>query len=146
MENAMSLRLPYDKLSPEAYKAIYLTYAKGMNGTVDKMLGELINLRVSQINQCAYCMERHARALREGGQSNARVDTVVGWYLSPHFTDPERAALAWAEAVSHASDSRVPDQAFQELKKHFSDAQISDLTFIASTMNALNRLTISMRL
>lgn len=142
----MSLRLPYDTLSPEAYKAIYLTYAKGMHGSVDKMLGELINLRVSQINQCAYCMERHAHALREGGQTNEKIDTVVGWELSPHFTEAERAALAWAEAVTRISDDHTPDEVFEELKKHFSDAQISDLTFIAATMNALNRLSASMRL
>jgi uncharacterized peroxidase-related enzyme len=141
----MDMRLPYDKLSPDAYKGIYATYAQIGKGSLGKSLFELINLRVSQINGCAYCMERHAIALRAEGETDQRIDTLVGWHLSPHFTDRERAALAWADAVTEITEGQAPDALFITLKQHFSDVEISDLTFAIATMNALNRLAISMR-
>ena len=141
----MELRLPYDKLSPDAFKGIYTTYAQISNGSLSKLLFELINLRVSQINGCAYCMERHAIALRTAGETDPRIDTVAGWRISPHFTDSERAALAWADAVTEITEGHAPDELFLALKEHFTDIQISDLTFAIAVMNALNRLAISMR-
>lgn len=141
----MELRLAYDKLSPEAYKGLYTTYAQISNSSLGKALFELINMRVSQINGCAYCMERHAQALRSAQETDERIDTLAGWYLSPHFTDRERAALAWADALTNITASHAPDELFLTLKQHFSDVEISDLTFAISLMNALNRLAISMR-
>jgi uncharacterized peroxidase-related enzyme len=141
----MELRLPYDKLSPEAHKGLYSTYAQVSNGSLGKALFELINMRVSQINGCAYCMERHAKALRSEKETEERIDTLAGWRLSPHFTDRERAALAWADAVTTIPENHAPDELFRTLKQHFSDVEISDLTFAISIMNALNRLAISMR-
>lgn len=141
----MELRLPYDKLSPEAYKELYSTYAKVSNSSLGKALFELINMRVSQINGCAYCMERHAQALRAEKETAERIDTLAGWRLSPHFTDRERAALAWADEVTAITENHAPDELFVALKQHFSDVEISDLTFAISIMNALNRLAISMR-
>ncbi|NYF80660.1 carboxymuconolactone decarboxylase family protein [Granulicella arctica] len=141
----MDLRLAYDKLSPDAYKGLYATYAQVSNGSLGKALFELINMRVSQINGCAYCMERHAIALRAEGESDQRIDTLAGWRISPHFTSRERTALAWADAVTEITDGQAPDALFLALKEHFSDVEISDLTFAIAVMNALNRLAISMR-
>jgi uncharacterized peroxidase-related enzyme len=141
----MELRLSYDELSPEAYKGLYSTYGQVSNGSLGRALFELINMRVSQINGCAYCMERHARALRSEKETEERIDTLAGWRLSPHFTDRERAALAWADAVTTITENHTPDELFLALKQHFSDVEISDLTFAISIMNALNRLAISMR-
>lgn len=141
----MTLRLPYDQLSPEAYKRLYATYTQINDSSLGKPFVELIYLRVSQINGCAYCMERHTQALRSHGEKDHRIDTLAGWSLSPHFTDRERAALAWADAVTTITEGRAPDELFDALQKHYSDTEISDLTFAISVMNALNRLAISMR-
>lgn len=141
----MGPRLAYDKLSPDAYKGLYATYTRVGNSSLNKLLFELVNLRVSQVNGCAYCIERHAEALRTAGESDKRIDTLMGWKISPHFSDAERAALAWVDAVTKITDGHAPDDLFDELKLHFSNAEISDLTFAISIMNALNRLAISMR-
>lgn len=141
----MTLRLPYDKLSPDAYKGLYATYTQVNNSSLGKTFLEMVYLRVSQINGCAYCMERHAEALRAQGETDRRIDTLAGWAVSPHFTDRERAGLAWADAVTNITGEHAPDSVFDVLKEHYSDTEISDLTFAISVMNALNRLAISMR-
>jgi len=141
----MELRLPYDQLSPDAHKGLYATFAQINRGSLDKAFLELIYLRVSQMNGCAYCMERHAQALRSASEPDQRIDTLAGWRLSPHFTDAERAALAWTEAVTEITRGQAPDELFLALKGHFSSMEISDLSFAITVMNALNRLAISMR-
>ena len=145
IELGMELRLPYDKLSAGAYKGLYSTYAQVGNRWLGKALFELINMRVSQINGCAYCMERHAKALRSEKETEERIDTLAGWRLSPHLTDRERAALAWADAVTIITENQAPDELFLTLKQHFSDVEISDLILAISILNVLNRLATSMR-
>lgn len=140
-----NLRLPYYELSPQAMKGFLDASAAIKNGSVDKKLIELVFLRVSQINGCAYCLHMHSKALREAGETNDRLDTLAGWLLSPHFTDAERAALAWAESVTLIAASQAPDDVYLPLKKHFSDTQISDLTFAIALMNGFNRLAVSMK-
>ena len=139
------LRLPYYQLSPEAMEG-FLSVKKALDkSTLPKKLFELVFLRISQINGCSYCLHMHSKALREGGETNDRVDTLAGWRLSPYFTDPERAALAWAESVTLIAATQAPDDAFLPLKPHFTDAQISDLTFAIALMNGFNRLAVSMK-
>ncbi|MDQ7987654.1 MULTISPECIES: carboxymuconolactone decarboxylase family protein [unclassified Pseudomonas] len=140
-----TLRLPYSQLSPEAYKGLLATKQALAAGRLGLPLIELVNLRISQINGCAFCLEMHAKALRDGGTPAAKLDSLAGWRISAHFSEAERAALAWAESLTDIARTHAPDDVFEPLKAHFDDAQISDLTFAISLMNAFNRLAIGMR-
>ncbi len=140
-----TLRLPYSQLSPEAYKGLLATKKALAGSSLGLPLIELVNLRISQINGCAFCLEMHAKALRDGGTPEVKLDSLAGWRISAQFSEAERAALAWAESLTDIARTHVPDEVFEPLKAHFSDAQISDLTFAISLMNAFNRLAIGMR-
>lgn len=141
-----SLRLPYQTLSPEAYRGLVQTKKALDQSSLGKQLVELVYLRVSQINGCAFCLEMHAAALRASGISDAKLDSLAGWRVSAHFNARERLALAWTESLVNVADSHAPDEDFAALKAHFSDAEVSDLTFAIALMSAFNRLAIGMRL
>ncbi|TBU76727.1 alkylhydroperoxidase [Pseudomonas daroniae] len=140
-----TLRLPYSQLSPEAYKGLLTTKNALVASSLGLPLIELVYLRISQINGCAFCLEMHAKALRQGGIVEAKLDSLAGWRISAQFSDAERAALAWAESLTDVAQTHAPDEVFEPLKAHFDEAQISDLTFAISLMNAFNRLAIGMR-
>lgn len=140
-----SLRLPYRTLSPEAYQGFGMTKKALSKSTLGKTLIELVFLRVSQINGCAFCLDMHSKALRADDVPNSKLDTLAGWRVSPHFSDRERAALAWTESLTHIDQTQAPDADFDPLKDHFSDAEISDLTFAVALMSAFNRVAIGMR-
>ena len=138
-------RLPYATLSPEAYRGLGATKLALEKSSLGKELIELAWLRMSQINGCAFCLEMHAAALRAGGTPDARLDSLAGWRVSERFTQRERAALAWTEALAHVDRTHAPDADYEPLKLHFSDAEISDLSFAIALMSAFNRLAIGMR-
>jgi AhpD family alkylhydroperoxidase len=138
-------RLPYYTLSPEAYKGFGATKVALEKSSLGKQLIELVWLRMSQINGCAFCLEMHAKALRASGVADAKLDSLAGWKVADHFTDRERAALAWTESLTHVDRTSAPDEDFEPLKEHFSDVEISDLTFAIALMSAFNRLAIGMR-
>ena len=140
-----SLRLPYQTLSPESYQGLGLTKRALDKSSLGKPLVELVYLRVSQINGCAFCLEMHAAALRAGGMPEAKLDSLAGWRVSAHFSERERLALAWTEALVDVANTHAPDEAFLPLKSVFSDAEISDLSFAVALMSAFNRLAIGMR-
>lgn len=140
-----ALRLAYNTLSPEAYKGL-IDCKNALNKSgLGKELIELVYLRISQINGCAFCLDMHASSLRNSGVSNKKIDTLAGWQVSHHFSDPERVALAWTEAVVNIAESDTADSLFDELKRHFSDVQISDLTIATGLMSAFNRIAIALR-
>lgn len=139
------LRLPYFDLSPDALKGMRAVKNSMENSPLGRALVELIYLRVSQINGCAFCLKMHGKALRELGESNERLDALAGWRVCPLFSERESAALAWAEALTDISHSHAPDSVYQPLLAHFSDVEIADLTFAIANMNALNRVAIVMR-
>ena len=141
----MTPRLAFWELSPELMNNYTALNHQLEQSTLGKPLVELINLRVSQINGCAYCLGIHSKSLRASGESNSRIDQLGGWQVSDQYTEKERATLAWTDAVTNITTSGTPDEIFNGLKAHFSDKEISDLTFAIITMNALNRLGISMR-
>jgi AhpD family alkylhydroperoxidase len=141
----MKLRLPYFDLSPEALAGMRAVNAYLEKSIVGRELIELVYLRVSQINGCSFCLKKHAKSLRELGVSQEKIDALAGWHASAAFTAKESSALAWAESLTHISATHAPDDVFELLKPHFSEKDISDLTFAISNMNALNRLAISMR-
>ncbi|AGQ32523.1 Argininosuccinate synthase [Serratia liquefaciens] len=138
-------RLKYSELSPAPYKGMVTALMALEKGALDKATIELMFMRVSQINGCAYCLDMHGKALRESGVDNAKLDQLAGWRVSHAFSDRERAALEWADSVTLIAATGAPDSAFEALQTHFSEAEIADLTFAISIMNAFNRLAISMR-
>jgi len=140
-----TLRLPYSQLSPDIYKGLLATKKALAASSLGLPLIELVNLRISQINGCSFCLEMHAKALRDGGAPAAKLDSLAGWRISAHFSDAERAALAWAESLTDIARTHAPDEVFEPLKAHFTDVQISDLTYAVALMNAFNRLAVSMR-
>ncbi|MGI8490428.1 carboxymuconolactone decarboxylase family protein [Pectobacterium sp. S5] len=140
-----TLRLPYQTLSPEAYQGLTLTKKALDKSSLGKPLIELVYLRISQINGCAFCLEMHAAALRAGGVPDAKLDSLAGWRVSDHFSERERVALAWTESLVDVARSHAPDEDFEPLKSHFSDTEVADLSFAISLMSAFNRLAIGMR-
>ena len=138
-------RLPYFSLSPEAYNGFIATKNALAKSSLGKTLLELVWLRMSQINGCAFCLEMHAKALRAGGESDTRLDSLAGWRVSELFNPRERAALAWTESLTHVDKTHAPDEDYTPLRDHFSDAEISDLTFAIALMSGFNRLAIGMR-
>ncbi len=104
-----------------------------------------MKLRASQINRCAFCVDMHARALRQAGESDPRIDGLVAWRESPFYDARERAALAWAEAVTLLSETGAPDADFDELRRQFSEREAADLTFAIALINSWNRLAVSYR-
>ncbi|WP_370679688.1 carboxymuconolactone decarboxylase family protein [Comamonas sp. GB3 AK4-5] len=140
-----TLRLPYHSLSAEAYQGFIATKNALEHSTLGKPLVELVYLRVSQINGCAFCLEMHAKALRADGMANAKIDSLAGWRVSSLFDARERAALAWTESLVDVAQTHAPDADFAPLKTYFSDTEISDLSFAVALMSAFNRLAIGLR-
>lgn len=140
-----TLRLPYADLSPAVYQGFIQAKTALEQSTLGTPLIDLLYLRISQINGCAFCLEMHAAALKAGGEADRRLNGLAGWRVSHRYTERERAALAWAESLTDIADGHAPDEIYTPLKDHFNDAEIADLTFAAALMNAFNRLAIGMR-
>jgi AhpD family alkylhydroperoxidase len=113
--------------------------------SIETSLLHLIKLRVSQINGCAYCIDMHSKDLRAEGETEQRLYLLDAWREAPFYTERERAALSWAEAVTLVTDGHVPDQVFGEVRKQFSESELVDLTLAVTTINAWNRLSIAFR-
>ena len=141
-----ALRLPFSELSPRVYQSLLSAKNALQDSPLGNALIELVYLRISQINGCAFCLEKHSQALRKGGMAQSKLDALAGWRVSDHFTPGERAALAWAESVTDIAASHAEDEVYLPLREHFTPRQISDLTFAISLMNAFNRLAVAMRL
>jgi AhpD family alkylhydroperoxidase len=112
---------------------------------LERGLIELVKLRASQINGCAYCVDMHTKDARANGETEQRLYAVVVWKEAPFFTDRERAALAWTETVTLVSQEQVPDNVFEIARKEFSDKELIDLTMAVIAINGWNRLAISFR-
>jgi len=139
----METRASVYKLNRPAVDAI-VAVNKQLTG-IDPRLRELINLRVSQINGCVYCVDMHSNEARAAGETQQRIDCLVAWDESEMFSDAERAALHWAESLTHVSQTHAPDDAYHALTAHFSEKQIVDLTLIIACINAWNRIAIGHR-
>jgi AhpD family alkylhydroperoxidase len=141
----MEQRLDFYKANPAAIKAMVGVEERIGKSALEKSLTELVRLRASQINGCAYCVDMHTSDARKGGETERRLATVVVWRETPFFTDRERAALEWTEAVTLVSHEHVPDAVWQAVRPHFSDEELVDLTLVISAINAWNRFAISFR-
>jgi AhpD family alkylhydroperoxidase len=139
----MSARLDYHALAPNAARALgQFSYAAA--GTLDKQLKELVNLRISQVNGCAFCIDMHWADLVKQGVEPRRINAVAGWREAHRFfDDKQRAALNWAEAVNAIPQRAPSDADFQAVRQHFSDAEIAELTFSVTAIRAWNMLNAS---
>jgi len=112
---------------------------------LDQRLIELVKMRASQINGCAYCLDMHSKELRRLGESEQRIYLLNAWQESPLYTPRERAALAWTEAVTLIAQTHAPDAAYTEVRRQFDDKELIDLTILIGMINLWNRLAISLR-
>ena len=142
----MSLRIDYGAASPDLVQAMYATNKALDAGSVDQILRRLIELRVSQINGCNYCIWLHAKQAQELGEADRRIEAVIDWRNADCFSDAEQAAFAWTEAVTLIAGGEPSDDLFATMREHFDDAQIVEITATAANMNALNRMGVSFRL
>jgi AhpD family alkylhydroperoxidase len=141
----MERRLDYRAVAPEGIKCLTSLYGYLAKSGLDPSLLHLVFLRVSQINGCAYCVDLHSRDALRDGDSVRRVNNLVTWREAPFFTARERAALAWAEALTRIVETGAPDDAFAAVRAQFSDKELADLTYAIGMMNALNRVSIGFR-
>jgi AhpD family alkylhydroperoxidase len=142
----MSERLDYTKTSPGGVKAFGSVYGYIVQSGLDEVLVDLVYLRVSQINGCAYCLDMHTRDLIKKGVKLEKLALVQVWQEAGNlFSDRERAALAWAETVTRVAQTGVPDVEFEAASHIFDEKELADLTMAISLMNAYNRLAISFR-
>ncbi|WP_069864838.1 MULTISPECIES: carboxymuconolactone decarboxylase family protein [Pseudomonas] len=140
----MNARIEWAGQSPSAYKAMLgLEQALAKSG-LDNGLLELIRLRASQINGCAYCVNMHADDARKAGESEARLQTLSVWRETNFFSARERAVLAWVESLTLLPEKHAPQAQFDALREHFNDTEIVDLTLAIATINAWNRFGVGM--
>jgi AhpD family alkylhydroperoxidase len=144
-ENPM-LRFDHKKASPEGYKALRQVEAFLETCSIEKPLRELVKIRASQINGCAYCLVMHTTDARKLGESDARMHLLNAWHETDAFTPREKAALAWTDAVTNVSTSHVPDDLYDDVRKHFSSQEMGDLTYAIAAINVWNRLAIATRM
>ena len=142
----MTKRLDYNQIAPNGTKALGGVRGYVMQSGLPAELVELVYLRVSQINNCAYCLDMHTRDLLKKGQKIEKLALVQAWAEAGNlFDERERAALAWAETVTRVAETNVPEAAYQAARAVFSERELVDLTIAIGLMNTYNRLAISFR-
>jgi AhpD family alkylhydroperoxidase len=139
-------RLNYAKAAPGVYDAMDALDRYVSQCGLEQHLLLLVQLRASQINGCAYCLDMHWKDLREIGETEQRLYSLDAWRECPYYTERERAALAWTEAVTSISPSHVADPVYDAVRPHFTEKELADLTLAVAAINAWNRLSISARL
>lgn len=135
----------YDVL-PEAYKPMLALSKLVHDSSLDKKLLELIKIRASQINGCAYCLNMHTRDARKIGETEQRIYTLNAWRETPFFTDQERAALAFTEAVTGINNHHVPDEVYSEMEKYFTEQEIGYVLTAIVVINGWNRFSVATNL
>jgi AhpD family alkylhydroperoxidase len=142
----MKQRINYGKVAQGVYDAMDALDRYLQQCGLEKPLLMLVQLRASQINGCAYCLDMHWKDLRAGGEREQRLYSLDAWRECPYYTDRERAALHWTEAVTQVADGQVPDVVYDAIRSHFSETELAHLTLAIATINAWNRLSIAARL
>jgi len=142
----MQERFQYSKAYPEAYKAMLaLSQAVEKTGLTPPLI-DLVNYRVSQLNSCAFCLDMHSKDLRARGETEQRLYMISAWREAPHlYSDRERAALAWAEAVTRLEDGQVSDEVYEIARQEFSQAELVQLTLAIVVINGWNRFNVAFR-
>lgn len=142
----MDPRINLTKVATGAYRAMagLESFVKNSSNLEPSLL-ELVKMRASQINGCAYCLDMHSKDARAAGETEQRLYTLNAWRETPFFTDRERAALAWTEAITLIASSHAPDEVFEEARKEFSEEELVNLTVAIVAINGWNRLAIGLR-
>jgi AhpD family alkylhydroperoxidase len=141
----MTPRLNPYKAAPEAMKALVALENYVLGSGLDHSLIDLVKIRTSQINGCAYCIHMHTSEARTRGESEERLYLLDAWHESPLYDERERAALAWTEEVTLVSDTHVPDVVYDQARQYFSETELVNLTLCVAAINAWNRIAISFR-
>ncbi len=136
----MEQRINFQEKGPGVVKTLFHTGAYLKKSAIEEKLQELVSFRVSQINGCAYCLDMHGKDARAHGETEQRLYALSAWRETPFFTTRERAALAWAEAVTNC---HVPDDVYKRVKEQFTEEELVDLTLAVSTINTWNRFNIA---
>ena len=141
----MPQRLDYAKTSPGASRALYGLEQYLESCGLERGLLDLVRLRASQINGCAFCSDMHWKDLRAAGESEQRLYSLDAWREAPGYSEREQAALAWTEAVTLVASSRVPDEVYEQARRQFNEKELVDLTLAVAAINSWNRMSISFR-
>jgi AhpD family alkylhydroperoxidase len=137
--------MEYWKVAPGGFKAMSSLEAYLRDSGLDKRLLHMVKLRASQMNGCAYCIDMHWKDARAVGESEQRLYGLNAWREAGYYSDRERAALEWTEALTNVTDGHVPDAVFDAVRGHFSDEELADLTWAVAAINAWNRVSIAFR-
>lgn len=141
----MKERLDYTGAVPRGQDGMIALEKHIRSSGLEHSLLELVKTRASQINGCAFCLDMHTKDARAAGETEQRLYGLNAWREAPYYSDRERAALAWTEAVTLVSESHVPDEVYEEVRKHFNDADLVNLTLAIIAINGWNRLAIAFR-
>jgi AhpD family alkylhydroperoxidase len=141
----MRQRMNAFEINPKAFKPLFGIGGYLAKCSIERSLLDLVYFRVSQINGCAYCLDMHAKDLRSSGESEQRLYVLDAWREAPFYSDRERAALAWAEAVTRITGGDVPDEVYEKVSQQFSEEELVDLTLAVNTINVWNRFNIAFR-
>ena len=139
----MTKRFDWKTAAPKGLVALRGLEAYVQDSGLEKSLLELIKTRVSQINGCAYCLDMHTKDARAAGETEQRLHTLCAWRETPFFTPRERAALAWAEATTLIADAEVDDALYDDMRAHFDEKEMVDVTLAVAAINSWNRLAIA---
>jgi AhpD family alkylhydroperoxidase len=141
----MKPRINFMQAAPDSIKALMALEAQVQGSGLEQSLIELVKTRASQINGCAFCINMHTQDARKHGESEQRLYLLNAWREAPAYSDRERAALAWTEAVTLISETHAPEDVYNEVRAHFSEAETVNLTMLIATINSWNRLAIALR-
>ena len=141
----MQSRLEIQKVAPEAYRAMAALGAYVRNSGLDPKLVELLKVRASQINGCAYCVDMHTKDARALGETEQRLYALTSWRETPFYSDRERAALDWTEALTLINQTHAPDDVYEHVRQHFSEAEVVNLSMAIVAINSWNRLALGFR-
>ncbi|UKS30856.1 carboxymuconolactone decarboxylase family protein [Paenibacillus sp. HWE-109] len=139
----MEARMNYHEVSPEATQVMYKLEGFIKTSGLDAKLYELIKIRASQLNGCAFCIDMHTRDLRKMGETDQRINLITAWREAPFYSDKERALLELTEAVTRISENGVPQALYEKVRKHFDEKEYVVLIMAINTINAWNRIAIS---
>jgi AhpD family alkylhydroperoxidase len=138
-------RIDYNAVDPKATEAMMKVEAYVLRSGLERPLLHLIKMRVSQINGCGFCLDMHSKDARAAGETEQRLYVLPDWREAPFYTERERAALSWAEALTNIQDGHAADDVYEEVRKQFSEEEMIPLTLAITTINAWNRIAISFR-
>jgi AhpD family alkylhydroperoxidase len=141
----MEARINYIKVAPEIYKKMLSIHEYLQSCGLEEKLLDLVYLRASQINGCAYCIDMHSKDLRVLGEPEQKLYLLNAWRESPGFSDRERAALEWTESVTLVTQGAVPDAVYENARRHFNEQELANLTLALVAINGWNRLNVAFR-